>query len=514
MSAHDDPIRRAIASGDTACPDGQALARLGDLVRAAARPPGDIDLVPAAQARIAADGATDADLDDAIDAAFDLGARPDPALARLGDLVRDACTPPHEVDLVAAMRRRLAGSSRRLTVVAPRAEGRWRVVSAVVAGHLAALLVLTLWTDGNDDGAGNGDAASRRDGQMLGVGAADGGKTSRVPAQLPVDWYAIAARDLDLMALRRDARGRDEARRLFGMDASADAVTGCLTWLQARQDPASGAILPLTGTLDRDLAVQALAALALAGEGQGTSPIDVARGKCLMRVLDWLVENASTQRRQPGHDQTAAGLATLALVEGAALTGDQRLRAAAGEALGEIDGLSLAPGASGLGGFTLLAIETATLGDLAVPGRAREQAQRIGRSLPDRDEDAGRLGLALFARSIYGKAGGPGGTQLLSALGEHLPIADQAGLVNPLQWFFATLALREAGGDDWQRWARQLQYSLRDALAVAEDGTAWLPASRTRYADAAGEAGDVFATSLLTLNLQAAYRYLPLAPAR
>ncbi|MBA3848202.1 MAG: hypothetical protein H0X45_16345, partial [Planctomycetes bacterium] len=201
-------------------------------------------------------------------------------------------------------------------------------------------------------------------------------------------------------------------------------------------------------------------------------------------------------------------------VEGAALTNDPLLRAAASEALTEIDGLSLAPGASGLGGFTLLAIETATLGDLPVPGRAREQAQRIGRSLPDADDDAGRLGLALFARSIYGKAGGSGGAQMLAALAEHLPIADQSGQVNPLQWFFATLALREAGGDDWQRWSRQLQFTLREALAVAEDGTAWLPASRTRHADGAGDAGDVFATSLLTLNLQAAYRYLPLAPAR
>ena len=511
MSAHDDPIRRAIASGDTACPDGQALARLGELVRAAARPPGEVDLVHAAQERIAAESGIET-ADDAIDAVIEHGARPDPAFARLGDLVRGACAPERQPDLVAAMRRRLAGSSRRLTMAPVRNDGGWRVLKAVVAGHLAALVLLTLWTTGDNDEGGDRVTASRPDGEMLGVGG--NGKTSRIPTELPADWRAIAESDLDLMALRRDARARDEARRHFAMDASADAVAGCLAWLQARQDPASGAILPLTGDLDRDLAVQALAALALCGEGTGTSPIDVARGRSLARILDWLVENAGAQRRLTGHDEVAAGLATLALVEGAALTDDARLRAAAGEALATIDGLSVEAGASGLGGFTLLAIETAVLGDLPVPGRAREQAQHIGRGLPNAGDDAGRLGLALFARSIYGKAGASGGAQMLSALAEHLPIADQDGQVNPLQWFFATLALREAGGGAWERWSRQLQYSLREALAVAEDGTAWLPASRTRHADAAGEAGDVFATSLLTLNLQAAYRYLPLAPAR
>ena len=69
-------------------------------------------------------------------------------------------------------------------------------------------------------------------------------------------------------------------------------------------------------------------------------------------------------------------------------------------------------------------------------------------------------------------------------------------------------AVRDAGGPTWDAWAKNLQAQLIPAFTpVDKNGCAYVPANRVHYAD--GASGDVFATSLALLNLQIAYRYLP-----
>ncbi|MBA3686637.1 MAG: hypothetical protein H0W72_15555, partial [Planctomycetes bacterium] len=69
----DDPLLRATADGDPACPDGRALAAMGDLVRDAMRPPRPVDLVPGVLARLEGADARhdDAFSDQDIDACYD-----------------------------------------------------------------------------------------------------------------------------------------------------------------------------------------------------------------------------------------------------------------------------------------------------------------------------------------------------------------------------------------------------------------------------------------------------------
>ena len=64
--------------------------------------------------------------------------------------------------------------------------------------------------------------------------------------------------------------------------------------------------------------------------------------------------------------------------------------------------------------------------------------------------------------------------------------------------------MREADGADWQRWSSALEAQL--IPLVQADGH--VASNSIRYGETGG---DVFATSLVMLNLQVPYRYLPLA---
>ena len=508
MSPDTDPLLRATADGDTACPDGRALAALGRLMRSAATPPRTCDLARGVLARldgVSAAGRTPVELsDDVIDAFYQEG---DPAateVAALAALVRNAGTPPHAVDLVAGVERALIASAR-LTPAKMDLATRWRVWSAVVAGHVAALLAFTVYQI-NITPPG-GDLGKE---PMVSVAAHGGAGTvgshglAPTPAVGPASWAEMPAGGHDLFALRRSRELREATRSAAGFGASAATVNAGLAWLQTRQDPVTGRFGQTAGGTAHEVAVQSLALLALLGEGLD----DSARNASARRGLGWLGE-----RLVGGdlHDDTAAGLAALALVEGALLTGDPGLTAAAERQLARFEGAVPAqPGPSGLGGFVLLALETAQQGGLAVPGRVLETSRRnLGRALPNDDADAGRLGLAAFARFISGRGANPSAARLLQALGaaHRLPRPDFAARVDPLGWYFAVLAVRHQGGPAWQTWARELQASLLPCFVEGE-GKAWVPAAKVRFADAAPD-GDVFATAVALLDLQVPYRYLP-----
>nr|MBA3687209.1 hypothetical protein [Planctomycetota bacterium] len=148
-------------------------------------------------------------------------------------------------------------------------------------------------------------------------------------------------------------------------------------------------------------------------------------------------------------------------------------------------------------------------GGLTVPGRAYEIArQGLALRLPEIDADAGALGLAAFGRYVSGCGGNESTRSQVAQLARMLPEVDAAGRVDPLGWFFATLAMREAGGAPWTAWSTALRERLLPVF-VLSDGRAHVPAERVRFAASAG--GDVFATSVAIIDLQAPYRYIPLA---
>ena len=546
-----DPLLRAVADGDPNCPDGRTLAALGDLFRRHANPPDEAsDLSADILARLGDVANDDRDDQDAIDAFYDGdqgggqgNQQADPILDRLSALTRSIG--PRRVDLTAAIQRRIRASSRFAAVLGADDEresldgrSRWRIISAVIAGHVAALLAFAIFeigfhagqethadgtglavneaVDGNRQNAGNsegGVVAGNRDGLGL--------NPPNLPPNLPASWADIRGLGTDLFLLRRFPELRASARQLFGMQASQASVAHGVAWIRGCLDPRTGTFAvdgaehaaDHAGAFsERDLATHSLATLVLLGEGLG----DRALSGDTRKALDWLRgrmgdtelkgDGSGTDHALAGLSQVTSGLISLALVEGALIYGDVGLRTVAEASLTTLDrGLPMQAGAAGLGGFTLLALETAQQGGLRVPGRLLQQARRsIARSLPTQDADAGRVGLAAFARSIYGLGANSSTRIQIAQLGNLLP-GSTSGRPDPLGWFFATLALREADGSDWQRWSAALEGQL--VPLVQDDGH--VAATAIRYGETGG---DVFATSLVVLNLQAPYRYLPLAP--
>ncbi len=526
MSAPDDPLFRAVVAGDSACPDGAALARLGDLVRSQARPPEAVDLVARVREALDADESdtqddeTAVDEDLLIDAYYDADERGSaaaalPELARLRGMVRRAATPEHEPDLLPRVQRSLARESARQTQGRVAPTTRWRIWTAVIGGHVAAMLALAVTgihappvrsPENRSHYVHQRPLLFRIDVRRMQDQARAHGAIS-VP-ELPERWSALRQRPADLFALRRSAPMRAYARRFFLMKGSSGTVQASLAWLRNRQDVATGAIGPLTGDPAHDCTVQSLAALALLGEGVD----DQGRAASARRALDWIT--AHCRQLRAGDDLTVDGVVALALVEGAVLLDEADLHRGAAAFLARLQpDLVRHARSAGKEGFLLLAVETARLNGISVPPALRSAVQhRLARSLPRASGDVGQQGLAAFARQVNGVHRSRSTAAQLARIATSLPRADELQRCDPLAWFFASLAMRELGGEEWAAWSESLQRSLLVCFRYSADGQAWLPGERVPYAAALGPAADVYATALAVLDLQVAYRYLPLAP--
>ncbi len=537
--SNSDPLLRAIADGDPHCPDGQALVALGKLIRQHSKVPGAVeDLSNDVLARLRD---TDVDTAHTVDEFYNHGVI-DPTLDRLANLVRNIG--PQRVDLTANVLRRISASARFAAYADEERNGldgrsRWRIWSAVIAGHVAALLVLSIFGLGYYTGTSGKDTpidainiaakgehgANSATNNSTGEVRVNAGQPNRhltapaLPPNLPKTWSDIRGLGTDLFLLRRFPEMRDNARTLYGMTTSGPAVAHSIAWLRTQLDSKTGAFVQITGNDEHDLATHSLATLALLGEGLGDKSLSTDTRK----ALDWLrVRLGDTELTGDGTGadrvlnsvgQVTSGLICLALVEGSLLYGDLGLRSVAEKCLDTIDsGLPMQPGAAGLGGFTLLACETAQQAGMRVPGRLLQQARRsLARSLPTIDDDAGRVGLAAFARSIYGLGGNDSTALQIKQLRNLVPgtTTTTNGRADPLGWFFATLAMREASDADWQHWSTALESQLVPLIGNTNDTLGRVSAQHIRYGETGG---DIFATSLVVLNLQAPYRYLPLAP--
>ncbi|HEX6882330.1 MAG TPA: prenyltransferase/squalene oxidase repeat-containing protein, partial [Planctomycetota bacterium] len=250
------------------------------------------------------------------------------------------------------------------------------------------------------------------------------------------------------------------------------------------------------------------------------------------------------------------GIATYALAECFALTGDERLRAPLERALEEIlRHQSRVEDPRFLGGWgyyyadgrvwnrdewprvsvtawQVMALESARLGGLGVPDQAFEAARAFLRNAWDPrarafryDHDPERLSsgypilpastpAALFALSLLGVD--PAGEELAAARRFVLTRAPDGyrytgdddfvhrARGNPYFWYYATLALFRVGGSEWERWNRALQETL---LPAQEPDGSWRPLDV--YAEYAGDEDDerTYATAMSVLSLEIYYRY-------
>lgn len=383
----------------------------------------------------------------------------------------------------------------------------------------------------------------------------------RLPTETapPVSEYAQRAPEVRERILQR--RG--------GSPETEKAVNLALAWLARHQsedgrwsgehfdDDCGGCSGPATA--DSDAAQTGLALLCFLGADhthtkEGPYRDTVARGLAYLRSIQ-----SEDGDLRDGETMYSHGIATIALSEAYGITRDPALKEhVASAARFIVAARNTKPGAGG-GGWRY---DPGQAGDTSVLGwqvMALTSARRAGIDIPDDAFQAARD----FLDRVSGGGGGPGGRngggggggaagglyayqrgqsptpsmtaeglfaqQLLGRgrdeprmlasveyLSDNLPSWPRRGRAadnraasrqaNTYYWYYATLALFQHGGDDWDRWNDALTAALLPAQRT--DGPAagsWDPADRWSRTG-----GRIYQTALCTLSLEVYYRYLPL----
>jgi hypothetical protein len=351
--------------------------------------------------------------------------------------------------------------------------------------------------------------------------------------------------DLPETLRARVAADRLKAAQPFGASPQTEAaVAAALDWLAVAQSPdgrwdadAHGAGRE-TQTLGHnrggagakaDTGVSGLALLAFLGAGE--THLEGAHHASVQRGLEFLLGSQSRNGNLSGNAEMYAAMychsiATLALSEAYALTGDDRLLPVLKKALRyTIDaqhpggGWRYQPydqGDMSQFGWQLMALHSAELGGIPIPTATRErmatflQSCSAGRARglagyrPGDRASRSMTAEALACRYFLDAENAPATLDEAAAfVSQELP---GTAATNFYYWYYGTLALFQRQGDDWQRWNSALQYQLlgRQRWDAPHTGS-WDPDDLW-----GGYGGRVYSTSIATLSLEVYYRYLPI----
>ena len=516
-----DPIWRALVEHDSACPDGQALAKLGQLFRDEAQVSASNDFTQ----RVLQACHEAGDADELIDEYYNDGQRStigvvDPGLDKLRRLARRGARVPEPVDLLPDVMDNLHRHSARHEQADLDRVTRLRIWATVIVGHVAAIVTIVvlhghvfnpqeLITENDYAVLPNMQQQEliEETRERLDIEQLDRETSAAMAAGLPLRWSQIRGEPETLFLLRQNTKLKELYRRYYGNDSCKATVHAGLDWLRAQQQ-GDGSFLGqrhIDGS--RALATQSLALLALMADGLA----DSEQSALVRRGVDYLGRWLSAEGRfvfdetDLASSDVAVGMASLALVEAALLLDDDTLKQRAETVLNH-NLPAQRHMTAGLDGYFLLALETAYVGALQVNAQDLSAIRGRARS-GSNGADMGHLGLMALTRYLYGYRDSKRLREQLDRMAADLPQLDQSERCDPLQWFFPSLAVREAGGEDWKRWNTAMQRSLLPCFHYNNvTQQAWVPHQRVRYAD-----NDVLATSLVLLNLQADHRYIPLA---
>ncbi len=344
----------------------------------------------------------------------------------------------------------------------------------------------------------------------------------------------------------RVAENRLEFAQAHGGNARTEAaVAAALRWLAAHQSEdgrwssamhGGGAETRAVLNENRDRAgakadtgITGLALLAFLGTGhthlEGEFRTEVQHG------LEYLLRQQISSGCMAGEARYYArmychGMATLALSEAYAMTGDHRMKSAVQRAIGysvrsqdaTTGGWRYQPGQKGdmsQFGWQVMALRSAESAGIPVTTRTRagmlrfirdtESQRRPGLYCYRQGDDVSRTmtAEAMTCRAFLGLPREPASEQIaLDFLQQELPGAR----VDLYYWYYGTLAMYQFGGERWDTWNRvlqerllPLQVSTGAAAGSWEPNTVW-----------GGYGGRVYTTAMATLCLEVYYRYLPI----
>jgi hypothetical protein len=370
------------------------------------------------------------------------------------------------------------------------------------------------------------------------------------PGQGPAWELVSVRRSGDGRELPLTYRGRMTADRLAvaakngGNIRTEQAVDAALQWLAANQHSNGGWDCSMHGGgqetrvlghdregagTDADMAVTGLALLAFLGAGH--THLDGDHRTTVQHGLEFLLRNQAGDGNLAANARLFAkmychGMASLALGEAYAMTGDARLRPYVERAIQytvrsqhAAGGWRYQPGDEGdtsQFGWQVMALRSAELGGYPTPATTRAGMIRFLNSVaagpyrglasyrpgtgPTRTMTAEALSCRVFLRVELDRVRTDEAVRFLM---QEIPTA---GPTNLYYWYYATLALFQIGGEAWETWNTALQ----ERLLAAQLTTGPLAGSWPTATIWGGYGGRVYTTAMGALCLEVYYRHLPL----
>ncbi len=284
---------------------------------------------------------------------------------------------------------------------------------------------------------------------------------------------------------------------------------------------------------EADTALSALALLTYLGagythtEGRYSDTID--------KGIDFLLKQQQPDGDLRGRSRVVGmychAMATLSLCEAYALTGDGRLRDPAERAVKFLvrararDGLAwrYEPGApvgdTSILGWVVMGLKSAREVGIPTPNEASirqgtlrwldqvaaGQSKGLARYQPGDDVTPTMTAEAWVCRQFLG-VGGPGAASSEAAQ-FLLQNESDRGPTNVYYWYYATLALYQHGGEDWDRWNAKIRDRIVQLQCKSGHQTgSWEPDGSIYGA----KGGRIYCTALAALTLEVYYRYLRL----
>ena len=350
--------------------------------------------------------------------------------------------------------------------------------------------------------------------------------------------------DFSKVGTRSDSAKKALLQKYGGSAASESAVGNALEWLAKQQQPdgswrfnrvgqSGGA-----GTVENPMAGTGYVLLTFLGAGQthltGKYKKNVEAG--LNFLMKWRrpVGNVIDFSGVSGKDKDtherfySHGAATMALSEAYSMTKARKLKPLV---QGGVNALILAqdpngggweyvpqaPGTTSVTGLQVTALFSAKKGGVKIPNKTLALASRFFDSVQS-DENGARYGytaskpsykssvtaIAILCRQYLGwKRDDPVHKRAIKLLDDKGPASASLYYL-----YYATQAMRNYGGPEWERWN---EYNREDLCRRQEtDGPAagsWPTRNRAIEAKAGGR---MFMTCLATLTLEVYYRYMPL----
>ena len=334
------------------------------------------------------------------------------------------------------------------------------------------------------------------------------------------------------------------AQRYGGTVTTEAAVNAALDWLAANQSAdgrwdadahGAGREAKILGH-DRggagkqaDTGITGLALLAFLGAGE--THMEGKHRERVQHGLEFLLDSQAADGNLAGDAELFAamychGIATLAMSEAYAMTGDQRLKEGVTRAIGYTirsqhsgGGWRYRPGDAGdlsQFGWQVMSLKSAEMAGIPVPAETRARMARFLRSCSSGDQrglasyrpgdrvSRTMTAEALACRIFLGAENGDAAqAEAATFVMEELPSRES---VNFYYWYYGTVAIFQRQGGDWDRWNAAMQRELIERQR--HDGRligSWDPDNLW-----GNYGGRVYSTAMGTLCLEVYYRYLPL----